>query len=396
MEANGATNPCKKSSKPIKMLAKLFNKGKRTASVPEVNKDHDDEEIDQYLESGPQLSDLAFVDSELEALHISRTDNPYLEILSSQDHLDNPGDNTNRSSAVMSPDESISPTNSGKEYSLTEIHAHLVRSPPPICWPVSPRSNGTFSPDSSDMDVDTAPIIPPTRGYSPYNRSQSEEHILSPCRELLKSTDFSPARGTTPELLGISMTTDGGCMSPYRDFDVRSERKMKTNVGRTSSFMSTNTTTGATRQPHFSGGGQGPPVKYSRAISYNRSSSNVYYTMNYSQEDDLDDQGLLSPNRNQYSFGARASRRSVGGLSLSPMSMSMVGTGNSGGNKYTNFFSSWRRSYRLRSKSSSSSAHKNNSTRKKDTKSLENLLDDERPIPRYSLDYEDEQDFDDK
>ena len=83
--------------------------------------------------------------------------------------------------------------------------------------------------------------------------------------------------------------------------------------------------------------------------------------------------------------------------------------------------------FRLRSKSSSSSAHKNNSTRKKDTKSLENLLDDERPIPRYvftyvairqllrvrfsrpakfliiylfhfrySLDYEDEQDFDDK
>ena len=87
----------KKSSKPIKMLAKLFNKGKRTASVPEVNKDattdHEDEEIDQYLESGPQLSDLAFVDSELEALHISRTDNPYLEILSSQDHLDNPGHN---------------------------------------------------------------------------------------------------------------------------------------------------------------------------------------------------------------------------------------------------------------------------------------------------------------
>ena len=96
MEASGANNPCKKSSKPIKMLAKLFNKGKRTASVPEVNKvDDHDEEIDQY-DSGPQLSDLAFVDSELEALHISRTDNPYLEILSSQDHLDNPGPHNNR------------------------------------------------------------------------------------------------------------------------------------------------------------------------------------------------------------------------------------------------------------------------------------------------------------
>ena len=45
-------------------------------------------------------------------------------------------------------------------------------------------------------------------------------------------------------------------MSPYRDFDVRSERKMKPSVGRTASFMST-TTTGTTRQPHFSGGGQG-------------------------------------------------------------------------------------------------------------------------------------------
>ena len=46
------------------------------------------------------------------------------------------------------------------------------------------------------MDVDnpmmTAVISPPTRGYSPYNRSQSEEHILSPCRELIKSAEFSP------------------------------------------------------------------------------------------------------------------------------------------------------------------------------------------------------------
>ena len=70
------------------------------------------------------------------------------------------------------------------------------------------------------------------------------------------------------------MTNDGSCMSPYRDFDVRSERKMKTTVGRTASFMSTNT---SSRQPHYSGG---QSLKYTRAISYNRS-SNIYYTMNY-------------------------------------------------------------------------------------------------------------------
>ena len=176
------------SHKPLKMrLAKLFNKGKRTASVPEV--------------CNVNTLDTPSVDTEMEALHISRTDNPYIQVLSSQDHLDQ---GTNESSVVMSPD-SISPTRSyeaTKEYSLSEIHSHLVRSPPPVSWPLSPRSNGTFSPDSSDMDVDNPPLIlPPKRGYSPYNRSQSEEHILSPCRELLKSAEFSPVSKCSKTLL---------------------------------------------------------------------------------------------------------------------------------------------------------------------------------------------------
>lgn len=54
------------------MIAKFFNKGKRTASVPEVNS------------AEPEMA----LGSEMEALHLSRTDNPYLQILSSQDNLD--------------------------------------------------------------------------------------------------------------------------------------------------------------------------------------------------------------------------------------------------------------------------------------------------------------------
>ena len=38
---------------------------------------------------------------------------------------------------------------------------------------------------------------------------------------------FLQVRGTTPELLAISMTAEGGCISPYRDFDVRSDRRVK-------------------------------------------------------------------------------------------------------------------------------------------------------------------------
>ena len=53
----------------------------------------------------------------------------------------------------------------------------------------------------------------PSRGYSPYNcynttysRSHSEEHILSPCRDLIHKSSalFSPIRGTNPEMPIVS------------------------------------------------------------------------------------------------------------------------------------------------------------------------------------------------
>lgn len=65
--------------KTLKMIAKFFNKGKRTASVPEVDSD-DQKDSDAVSNSN--------LDTEMEALHLSRTDNPYLQILSSQDNLD--------------------------------------------------------------------------------------------------------------------------------------------------------------------------------------------------------------------------------------------------------------------------------------------------------------------
>ena len=109
---------------------------------------------------------------------------------------------------------------------LEEIHSHLIRSPPPITWhPLSPRgSAGAFSPDSgsdgAELDSSHQKIgssqgggIGIIRTISPpnideqigrtetVNRSHSEEHILSPCQDLLKSEMFSPVRGATPEYL---------------------------------------------------------------------------------------------------------------------------------------------------------------------------------------------------
>lgn len=155
--------------------------------------------------------------TEVEALHLSRGDNPYIQKISSQDHLDDylgseigsfaryaSQSLVSGSHSLMSPEPPYSPTKSCDALTLSELHSHLVRSPPPVNWPtrelpLSPRSNGTFSPDSSDG------LESSEYNGNCYMRSQSEEHILSPCRDLLKAGLFSPVRGTTPELMTMSM-----------------------------------------------------------------------------------------------------------------------------------------------------------------------------------------------
>ena len=114
------------------------------------------------------------------------------------------------------------------------------------------------------------------------------------------------------------MTAEGGCISPYRDFDVRSDRRVGKAVGRCASFISTSnmstsgvSTTGNGR--NFSGGSSGnqsSSLRNSRAAQYNRS-SNVYYTMNFgdgredSADQDMDSEELLSPNRNQMTYSCK-------------------------------------------------------------------------------------------
>ena len=135
----------------VKFLFSFKKKlGKRTSSETKLNVNAAGSGTGNASTTDQELN----INTELEALHLSRTDNPYIEILSSQDNLDQSSSNlpshimaplmseTEKSSSVMMSPESISPTRSyagSKEYSLSEIHSHLVRSPPPITWPLSPR-----------------------------------------------------------------------------------------------------------------------------------------------------------------------------------------------------------------------------------------------------------------
>jgi len=143
--------------------------------------------------------------ADLENLHISRADNPYLSCEALTDV-----DDTSLSPTPGSPrPEEVSPqTVSPQE--IMEVHSRLVRSPPPVYWPnkvfefsdrswtspLSPsnRSDRAFSPESGSDGMETE------RSYhSSYGtRSQSEERIISPCADLLSPGVISPVRGQTP------------------------------------------------------------------------------------------------------------------------------------------------------------------------------------------------------
>ena len=50
----------------------------------------------------PLMSDIVLLEHELEMLHISRQDNPYLQLLTSQDNLDRDNGGTTDSSSMFS------------------------------------------------------------------------------------------------------------------------------------------------------------------------------------------------------------------------------------------------------------------------------------------------------
>ncbi|EEB17029.1 conserved hypothetical protein [Pediculus humanus corporis] len=78
------------------------------------------------------------IDQDMEALRLSRRDNPFLQVLTSKESLveslfESESDDTNLMSQEISNDLEVDP------FSLPEIHEHMIRSPPPTTWPRSPN-----------------------------------------------------------------------------------------------------------------------------------------------------------------------------------------------------------------------------------------------------------------
>ena len=71
--------------------------------------DNRDDEDDGNQE--PLINDIVLLEHELELLHISRQDNPYLQLLTSQDNLDKDSGDKTDSSSMFSPEPPRSPGN---------------------------------------------------------------------------------------------------------------------------------------------------------------------------------------------------------------------------------------------------------------------------------------------
>ena len=129
------------------------------------------------------------IEEEMENLHLSRRDNPYLSSCEALDDMaDCEQDNSPRLSVSPPAAAIVSPHN------VVELHSHLVRSPPPVHWPGRAADCGDWA----------------ERGISPESecersRSRSVERIISPGSGALspvrnQTPALSPARGATPDL----------------------------------------------------------------------------------------------------------------------------------------------------------------------------------------------------
>ena len=125
------------------------------------------------------------IEEEMENLHLSRRDNPYLSSCEALD--DCCGEEASLSPPLPgSPPDSSEAVSPPSYQSIVELHSHLVRSPPPVHWPVKVEEGGDCG-DSRALSPESGV------GSDTERRSQSVEGSL-----VEGVSPLSPVRGQTP------------------------------------------------------------------------------------------------------------------------------------------------------------------------------------------------------
>ncbi|KZC12446.1 PREDICTED: uncharacterized protein LOC107190590 [Dufourea novaeangliae] len=117
------------------------------------------------------------IDQDMEALRLSRQDNPFLQVLASRESLVESIEESESDDAILMSQE-LGDTG---PLTLAQVHEHLVRSPPPASWPHTttfhfPHQNQTTNGkgDATGPHCKSPTKSPPYRGGSEHEISGSE------------------------------------------------------------------------------------------------------------------------------------------------------------------------------------------------------------------------------
>ncbi|XP_032672854.1 uncharacterized protein LOC116844867 isoform X2 [Odontomachus brunneus] len=115
------------------------------------------------------------IDQDMEALRLSRQDNPFLQVLASRESLVESIEESESDDAILMSQE----LGDADPLTLAQVHEHLVRSPPPASWPNStafhfPHQDPTITPGKNDSNT-----VPPSKSPSRTPSHRGNEHELS-------------------------------------------------------------------------------------------------------------------------------------------------------------------------------------------------------------------------
>ncbi|XP_063705908.1 uncharacterized protein LOC134834996 [Culicoides brevitarsis] len=94
------------------------------------------------------------IDEDMQALRISRQDNPFVQkVLASRESLVDSVEEIVSDDATLMSQEDFASEMDQDPFTLPEVQAHMIRSPPPTSWPRSPRFSLFNFPQENNMTV---------------------------------------------------------------------------------------------------------------------------------------------------------------------------------------------------------------------------------------------------
>ncbi|XP_017886342.1 uncharacterized protein LOC108628741 [Ceratina calcarata] len=116
------------------------------------------------------------IDQDMEALRLSRQDNPFLQVLASRESLVESVEESESDDAILMSQE-LGDTD---PLTLAQVHEHLVRSPPPASWPHAtfhfPHHNQPTSGKSDVLAHYKSPAKPSSCRSNDHEMSRSEPY----------------------------------------------------------------------------------------------------------------------------------------------------------------------------------------------------------------------------